>query len=184
MRAQKTRFPARRNTLRRRSRAASTGAFPTTSFEIRQLRWRDAASICTRRTKPAKSIGVLTGSRGRLHRRWTGPAARLGVLPDAPIGAVVFATERRNHCRTTVYGDLCARDPVDTFTAADRLQKSKKSFKFDRFDDCVRLGIRLGVRPAERRTPHLTAHAGHGEHGRTRQERERGRNVRPSDHFE
>lgn len=157
---QRARMVAQRNTLRRSPCAGVTGAFPTTSFEIRQLRWRDAASICTKGPKPGNFIGVLTSSIGRVHRRWTGPAARPDVSRNAPIGAMVFAIERRNHSRTAVYGDVCMGDPVDTSIAADRIQKSKKSFKFDRFDDCVRFGIRLGMRHAGRRPPD-TRHTRH-----------------------
>lgn len=46
----------------------------------------------------------------------------------------MFAIERRNHSKTGVYGDLCARVPVDTPLAVDKLKKGKKIFKSERFD--------------------------------------------------
>ncbi len=52
----------------------------------------------------------------------------------APIGAQVFTFERRNHSKTGVYGYVCARVPVDTLYAADKIKKVKKGFKFERFD--------------------------------------------------
>ena len=53
---------------------------------------------------------------------------------SAPIGAQVFAIERRNHSKTGVYEDLCMRVPVDTTIATDKLKKAEKGFKFARFD--------------------------------------------------
>jgi hypothetical protein len=53
---------------------------------------------------------------------------------SAPIGAQVFAIERRNHSKTGVYEDLCTRVPVDTTIATDKLKKAEKGFKFARFD--------------------------------------------------
>lgn len=53
---------------------------------------------------------------------------------SAPIGAQVFAIERRNHSKTGVYEDLCMRVPVDTTFAIDKLKKAEKGFKFARFD--------------------------------------------------
>jgi hypothetical protein len=53
---------------------------------------------------------------------------------SAPIGAQVFAIERRNHSKTTVYGLDCVLRPVDTTTPVDKLKKAKKGLKFERFD--------------------------------------------------
>ena len=58
---------------------------------------------------------------------------------SAPIGAQVFAIERRNHSKTGVYEDLCVRVPVDTTIAADKIKKSEKGFKFERFDVFIQL---------------------------------------------
>jgi hypothetical protein len=52
----------------------------------------------------------------------------------APIGARVFAIERRNHSKTGVYELPCMRVPVDMITPTDKMEKSKKGFKFERFD--------------------------------------------------
>lgn len=52
---------------------------------------------------------------------------------DAPIGAEVFASERRNHSETGVYDDLCGSRPVDRDVFADKLEKSENSFKFEEF---------------------------------------------------
>jgi len=53
---------------------------------------------------------------------------------SAPIGAQVFAIERRNHSKTGVYENLCVRVPVDTTIAVDKMKKAEKGFKFERFD--------------------------------------------------
>jgi hypothetical protein len=53
---------------------------------------------------------------------------------SAPIGAQVFAIERRNHSKTRVYGLGCVLRPVDTTTPVDKMKKAKKGFKFERFD--------------------------------------------------
>jgi hypothetical protein len=53
---------------------------------------------------------------------------------SAPIGARVFATERRNHSKTGVYELPCVRDPVDMIIPTDKMRKAKKGFKFERFD--------------------------------------------------
>ena len=57
----------------------------------------------------------------------------------APIGAQVFAIERRNHSKTGVYEDLCVRVPVDTTIAVDKIKKAEKGFKFERFDVFIQL---------------------------------------------
>ena len=57
----------------------------------------------------------------------------------APIGAQVFAIERRNHSKTGVYEDLCVRVPVDTTIAVDKMKKAEKGFKFERFDVFIQL---------------------------------------------
>ena len=46
----------------------------------------------------------------------------------------MFETERRNHYRTGVYPDVCARFAVDTQGREDKLDKVKNRFKFERFD--------------------------------------------------
>ncbi len=51
----------------------------------------------------------------------------------------MFAYERRNHYKTRVYGDLCARVLVDTPIAIDKLKKAKKGFKFERFDSFIQI---------------------------------------------
>jgi len=53
---------------------------------------------------------------------------------SAPIGAQVFAIERRNHSKTGVYENFCVRVPVDTTIAVDKMKKAEKGFKFERFD--------------------------------------------------
>ena len=84
--------------------------------------------------KPVNSARVLTHmERGILaHRvRFSGLRELYG---SAPIGALVFTTERRNHSKTRVYELACVRVAVDTTCPADKLKKSKNGFKFERFD--------------------------------------------------
>jgi hypothetical protein len=57
----------------------------------------------------------------------------------APIGARVFAIERRNHSKTGVYELPCMRVPVDMITPTDKMGKAKKGFKFERFDVFIRI---------------------------------------------
>ena len=42
--------------------------------------------------------------------------------------------ERRNHCRTEVYGILCVLFPVDTSNPVDKLKKVENSLKIERFE--------------------------------------------------
>ena len=91
-------------------------------------------SLHTETSKPAKSIWVLTRMEPEI-----GPGSgpffcRVCSVPSAPIGAPMFAIERRNHSRTGVYGDPCMPVPVDTINPVDKLKKTKKGFKFDDFD--------------------------------------------------
>ena len=45
----------------------------------------------------------------------------------------MYAYERLNHSRTAVYEDRCSLDPVDTFSAPDKIKKFKKGFNFQKF---------------------------------------------------
>ena len=84
--------------------------------------------------KPPQSARVLTprGSTASSVRiDWKpGAAARAA----APIGAEVFEIERRNHCRTGVYGSRCISRLLDTSRRADKLREAKNGFKTERFD--------------------------------------------------
>ena len=53
---------------------------------------------------------------------------------SAPIGAGLFASERFSDSKTRVYGLLCGLAPVDTSAAADKIEKPKKIFNFERFE--------------------------------------------------
>ncbi len=117
------------------ARISSSAAFSTILSRFRLL-WRpDASEVCT----------VFSGNRGirsGYSLIWKGKPLiaekrSLGMsanVHSAPIGAQMFAIERRNHSKTGVYENLCIGVSVDTTSAVDKLKKAKKGFKFERFD--------------------------------------------------
>ena len=130
----------------------ASGTFPTIGSEIRYFRggMQPEVACGTGRavSKPPKSDRVHTRMTTRRRRdratRTRTPRAGWGVMDSAPIGALVFASERRNDVKTGVYGDLCTRVPVDTPGRADKLEKAKKIFKSERFDAFFRDDVRYG----------------------------------------
>jgi hypothetical protein len=90
-------------------------------------------------SKPGDSIWVLTSVEPEIDARSAISPVEPVSSNYAPIGAQVFAIERRNHSKTGVYEDFCVRVPVDTTIAVDKIKKAEKGFKFERFDVFIQL---------------------------------------------
>lgn len=109
--------------------------FSTRPFEFRRSRMKPASLV------GRQEVGNLRNEsdarrKGRLaNGRDAGGGGGPATWPSAaPIGAGPFASERFIHSRTGVYGLVCGSAPVDTPSAADKLEKSKKIFNFERFE--------------------------------------------------